>query len=319
MPTKPRRMSAAREARKRWLAIVGIGLFLAVDILLVALALQSTAPQVNGSASAETSGTSTPAPSETPTPTSSPTVLPTAPSRLIAALDASVVWRTTIGSCADGSAVAELSVDGGDTWTSRDLTSSTGITALQRILVSGSDTATFVGADADCTPDAVRTFVAGADFAEYPDQLESGWYLSPVGGATVHGPNGDVAAPCSSALIVAPLDAERAGVLCADGSLHVTTDAGTTWTALSSLDQTIALTETADGFLAASVGSADCAGVLLTTIGLEDDRAELGCVESSEPAESLAGATAIDWTEDGLWMWVDDRLLISTDEGETWT
>lgn len=320
MPRKPRRISAAREARKRWLILIGIALFLAVDVLLVMLALQSTSPRSESSAAATlpTSGEQPTATSSPPT-DDAPAVTASAPTRIIAALDGSVAWRATTGTCPDAAAAPELTVDGGATWTQTDLTGATGLTALQRIFVSGPSTASFLGSGSECTPEVMRTFVAGADFAEYPGQLDGSWYLSPVGSATVHAPGGDVAAPCESAVTIAPLDEARAAVLCSDGSLHLTTDVGASWTAMAPVPGAIAVTESDDGFLVATAGSEGCAGVQLTAIGVSDDRTPLGCVESPLPAAELAGSTAVDWTADGIWMWVDDRLLISTDEGETWT
>lgn len=323
MPRRSPRIPGAREPRKRWLPLTGIALLVAMDILLVVLALQSASPRTNGSPAANTPAPSALEPAAT-TPASpsgggETTVTPTTPTRILGALDENVAWRATTGACQDAVATPELSVDGGATWTAADLTGATGITALQRIFVTGSDTAAFLGAGSDCTPEVMRTFVAGADFEEDPGQLDGSWYLAPVGSATVHAPGGDVSAPCESAIVVAPLDETRATVLCDDGSLHLTTDTGVSWTALAPLPGAITVTETADGFLVASIGSESCAGVQLTTLGVDDDRTSLGCVESSVSAAELAGSTALDWTDDGIWMWVDERLLISTDEGATWT
>jgi hypothetical protein len=325
MPKKSRRQSAAREERKRWVAIAGIALFLALDIFLVVLALQSTSPRNNGSASAEPSvggeSTAPASPSASPTPptSGSTAVTAVAPTRILAALDATVAWRATTGACPEATATPELTVDGGVTWASADLTAATGVMALQRIFVSGSDTATFLGSGADCVPEVVRTFVGGADFADYPDQLDRSWYLAPVGSATVHAPGGDVAAPCPSAVTVAPLDASRAAVLCADSGIHLTADAGATWTTLAATPGAVALTEMTDGFLVASAGAVGCAGVQLIAVAVDDSRTALDCVESSEPASDLAGSIAVDWTAEGIWLWVGERLLISTDEGATWS
>ncbi|PSL38913.1 hypothetical protein CLV49_2543 [Labedella gwakjiensis] len=316
-------MSAAREARKRWLAIAGIVLFLAVDILLVVLALRSMSPRDNGSGPpaepvpVASSPMATPA--NTPTPSATPGVTVAAPTRVLTALNATVAWRAMTGACPATAANPELTTDAGATWTSTDLTTTTGVLALQRIVVTDADTATFLGSAEDCTPDAARTFVAGADFAEAPDQLDGTWYLAPVGSATMHAPGRDVAAPCASAVSVAPIDDSRAGVLCADGSAHITDDVAATWTSVDAPAGTVALTGTSNGLITASVGSNDCAGVLLTNIGLTGDSSPLGCVESSESPADLSGSTAIDWTDDSMWIWVGDRLLISTDQGATWT
>jgi hypothetical protein len=322
MARKPRRMSAARESRKRWLAVAGIVVFLLVDIVLVVLALQSTSSRDNGTAADVPDAVSTPesTASSTPTPESSePTsVLPVAPTRILAALDATTVWRATTGACPDTAATPEISDDGGATWTPTDITSATGLSALQRIVVSDASTATFLGHGEDCAPDAARTFVAGSDFAPSPNELAREWYLATVGGTTVHTPNGDVTAPCASALALAPIGDARVAVLCADGDVHLTVDGGAAWTPLGAPSGTIAIAGAADGLLTASVGSTGCDGVQVAALGVDGETSVLACVESSMSPADLAGTTAIDWTDDAIWMWVDDRLLVSTDEGETW-
>jgi hypothetical protein len=322
MARKPRRMSAARESRKRWLAVAGLVLFLLVDILLVALALQSTSSRDNGASANVPGAVSTPGStaSSTPTPeTSEPTtVLPVLPTRILAALDATTVWRATTGPCPDAAAAPEISDDGGVSWTTTDITSATGLSALQRIVVSDASTATFLGQGQGCAPDAARTFVAGSDFAPSPNELAAEWYLAPVGGSTVHTPQGDVPAPCASALALAPIDDARVAVLCADGDVHVTVDGGDAWTALGAPAGTIAVAGAVGGFLTASVGVADCDGVQVGSLGVDGATDMLACVESSRSPADLAGTTAITWTDDAIWMWVDDRLLVSTDEGETW-
>jgi hypothetical protein len=322
MARKPRRMSAARKSRKRWLAVAGIVVFLLVDIVLVVLALQSTSSRDNGAAADVPDAVSTPGStaSSTPTPESSePTsVLPVAPTRILAALDATTAWRATTGACPDTAATPEISDDGGATWTPTDITSATGLSALQRIVVSDASTATFLGHDEDCAPDAARTFVAGSDFAPSPNELAAEWYLAPVGGTTIHTPNGEVTAPCARALTLAPIDDAQVAVLCADGDVHLAVDGGAAWTPLDAPAGTIAITGADDGFLTAGVGVEGCDGVQVAALGVDGETSVLACVESSMSPADLAGTTAIDWTDDAIWMWVDDRLLVSTDEGETW-
>ncbi|RWZ46608.1 hypothetical protein ELQ90_14325 [Labedella phragmitis] len=326
-----RRQSAARESRRPWWIFTALIVFLVVDVLLVVLALQSTAPRPPGP--------TTPRPSASSESTSTPSATPAtdedadadedvevassitaaAPTRLLSALDDQVAWRATTGSCPDAPAMPQLTTDGGATWKSTDITASTDVRALQRILVTSADTASFIGATGEeCDPEFVRTFVAGDDFAENTEQLDGTWHLSPVGSDTVHAPGGDVAAPCESAVVVSPLDDARAAVLCDDSSLHVTTDAGETWTRIDDTDGAVALTESEEGFLVALVGTSECDGARLAAFDSDGARTDVGCVQSPLGASELATATAIDWTADAIWAWVDDRLLISTDGGNTW-
>lgn len=322
---KSHRQSAARDARRPWWIFTALIVFLVVDVLLVVLALQSTAPRPSGPTSPRPSASTqpTPVPSATSTPDEEaapgPLVTAVAPTRLLTAIDDEVAWRATTGACPDASAAPELTTDGGASWKPTDITASTDVRALQRVIVSSAETASFIGATGDeCDPAFVRTFVAGDDFAESAELLDDTWFLSPVGSASVHTPAGDVEAPCASALVVSPLDDDRAAVLCDDSSIHVTTDTGVTWIRLDDTEGAVALTEGDEAFLVALAGSTDCDGVRLARYGTDGTRTDVGCVESPlDPAE-LATATAIDWTADAIWAWVDGRLLISTDGGNTW-
>jgi cytoskeletal protein RodZ len=325
---KPRRMSAAREARKRWWVLAALLIFLAVDVLLVILALQSTAPrpqQTTGAMQQSAPTTPTPEPTEDSEPASdrgpASVITAAAPTRLLSALDSETAWRATTGACPDATAEPELTTDGGESWKPTDITGSTDVRALQRILVSSADTASFIGASGDgCQPQYVRTFVAGDDFAENPELLDGSWFVTSVGSDRLHSPTGDVDGPCDSVLTVAPLDSEGAAVLCGDGSVHVTTDTGSSWSRVEDAAGTVAVTATQDGYVLAMAGVAECDGARLLRVDAEGGAgSEVGCIESPLPAAELAGSTAIDWTQDALWVWVDDRLLVSTDAGDSWT
>lgn len=322
---KPRRLSAEREARRPWWIFTALIAFIVVDVLLVVLALQSTAPRPSGPSSPRPSASSEqPQPSAPPTGTSDEAgtasdIVAVAPTRLLSALDDEVAWRATTGGCPEASAAPQLTTDGGDSWKSTDITRSTDVRALQRIIVSSAETASFIGATGDdCAPEFVRTFVAGDDFAENPDQLEGAWFLSPVSAATIHSPDGDVDSPCPEALVVAPLDVSSAGVFCDDNTIHVTIDAGATWEQLSDAGNVIAFTDAENGFLVAIANTADCEGARLALLDLDGVRTDAGCIESPLTPSELAAAIAIDWNDEAIWAWVDDQLLISTDGGNTW-
>ncbi len=318
---KPRRFSGARESRRSWWLIAGLIAFVVVDVLLVVLALRSTAPSPTKDGTPESLplGPTTSAPSPRDTADPEDRIVAVAPTRLLAALDASTAWRATTGACPDAEAEPELTTDGGASWKTTDITGATDVRALQRMIVSSAETASFIGlTGGDCTPQYVRTFVAGDDFAEYPDQLATSWYVAPAGASTTHTPAGDADAPCPSAVALAPLTVERAAVLCADTSLHVTDDTGSTWSPLTEAIGAIALTETADGYLVAAAGRDDCEGVQLSIVDATGSRSDIGCVESPLPAAELAASIAIDWTPESVWLWLDERLLISTDGGTTW-
>jgi hypothetical protein len=322
-----RRMSAAREARRPWWIFTALVVLLVVDVLLVVLALQSTAPRspAPGVTPPGSDGQVQGAPDATPTAPvpaeagSDEAVTAVPPTRLLTALDDEVAWRSATGDCPDTAVAPELTTDGGLSWKSTDLSRTTEVLALQRIVVSSADTASFIGVGgADCSPSLARTFVAGDDFAESPDLLDDSWHLAAVGSAAVHSPSGDATTPCDGVLLVAPLDDDRAAILCDDASVLATDDSGATWTALEDVPGAVALTGAEDRYLVALARQPGCAGLQLVIAGAEEPRTDVGCVESPLEPSELAAATAIDWNPDALWVWVDDRLLISTDGGITW-
>jgi hypothetical protein len=335
---RQRRAETSSKTRTRWATIGALVALLVLDVVLVALALQSTsstAGATSGPAPVPTS-TDSARPTPTPQPSGSPAspsgapsapdgeLTATVPSRILAALDESIAWRATTGACPDALAAPELTVDRGNGWKATDVSGTTGVRSLQRIFVSDGETASFIGAGAgDCSPQFVRTFVAGDDFDVFPDQLAGSWYLAPVGGAVVHTPTGEAAAPCPAAVSIAPLDENRAAVLCDDSAIHLTVDAGATWDELSETPGAIALTATRDGLVVVVAGDDDCAGAVILGVDIGrdvvDTRTDVACVESPASPRVLAATTAIDWTDAAMWLWIDDRVLISVDGGQSWT
>ena len=302
------------------MAIIG---FIAVDVLLIVWALSSRGV-VDDTAQTPrepiTAGVPEPSTSASPPEPAPPTAITAVPStRLLAAVDASTAWRATTGACPATIASPEVTTDAGETWTVTDATGPTGVTALQRIIASNADVATMVGlAQADCAPQLVRTFVGGTNYSSNPNELPGTWYIDPADRASVHSPAGVLAAPCDDVVALAPRDAEVATVLCADGRLFATADGASTWSEPTTITGAIALARTADGYVAAAAGTADCAGLQTLALTRELAVTPVGCLPLDAPAASLPGTVAISDGAGTLWVWHGDTLDRSTDLGATW-
>ncbi|TFB85618.1 hypothetical protein E3O44_13610 [Cryobacterium algoricola] len=335
---RPSRHVPRDTSRRRTGVYIGIAAFIAVDILLIVLALNSN----RAAATAETAApihtfgvtsvepTPTPASKVTPTKTATATpastatpaaatLLPVPPTRLLGAVDAKTAWRAQTGSCPTAAATPELTTDAGVTWKKTDASGPTKVTALQRLTATSESTVEFVGlAKQDCAPQFVKTFVTGDNYSSYPDKLAGTWYVNPADRATVQSPAGAEKAPCDAVVTLAVRDSKNAAALCADGRVFATTDAATTWSAPVTLSGVLTLTDTDTGYLAAAVGRADCAGVQVLTLKSSLESAVSGCYPTPTPAQSLPGNVAMSGASGTLWLWVGDALGRSSDDGATW-
>lgn len=327
--------------RRRWLVIAGVTALVLLDVILVVWVLGR--PQTSEAGS---QGPIPGAPSSDVTadpdadggetdPDSQPSEDPDAPAaiepvasgpaaRILTALDGEVAWRATTGECPAATARPEFSTDGGASWTTTDATGPTGVTALQRIIVSSADVAAMVGAAPDgCEPTLIRTYVAGDNYEDYPAEVATVWHIDPADRAQVGTPDSVVDAPCGVVIAVAPESDSSAAVLCADGTVSTTTDAGVTWSAPVDVSGAQSIDAVDGGYLVARLGGTACAGVGLSLVGAGADDtaamvAESGCVPVAGDLTALAGQVAVSGVDGAWWVWAGDVLARSTDRGATW-
>lgn len=312
-------------ARQR-LIVIGLAVFLLIDIGLVAFALTATHPPASAGTVAA-APTSTPSPAE-PVEASPPVEVPPAettatatvvPTRILAALDDSTAWRATTGGCPATSADPELTTDSGSTWEGFNASDETGASAILAINVANADTMSLVTLDdTDCAPQLVTTFVAGDAWKAYPDRVAAEWYINPATPGTVHTPGGDVAAPCAAVSAIAATDNAAAAVLCLDASVVTTLDSGTTWSEPAVVPGAAALAATTEGYAVAVANPAGCTGVSLVSVSQEGTlvpTADTACL----PATVNPGETAISVAADStVWLWAGDAFGRSTDGGLSW-
>ncbi len=314
-------------------AIGGLVAFLIADVALVGFALSANQPATDSAAAVRphSQGSADPAdptatPSTSPTPGAAPaadaeadSIAAVTPTRVLAALNEDVAWRVTSGACPDAVTSPELTRDGGGSWDSTNASRPTGVTAVQRGIVSSAQVASFIGlSDEDCSPQYVRTFVAGDNYGSYPEQLQGAWFLNPADPTYLHTPDADRTAPCDAAVQVAPRDGDNAALLCADNAVHITADGGESWTAAASVGSAVSVTASADGYLAAAVGAEECAGVQLHSLTATGEASVSGCLLVESDSAALAGAVALAVGDGTLWVWAGDSFARSSDGGATW-
>lgn len=326
---RPARFVPRDASRRRVWVYLAVAIFILADILLIAWAMSSQRADADASAAripvagaAAHTATPAPEPVETtpPAPQPSASQAPIAPpTRILAALDATTAWRAVTGECPATAATPELTTDSGVTWKKTDATTPTQVTALQRIAVSSASTATMIGqSKVGCEPELVKTFVGGTNFKSYPTEVEKAWYIDPDNRAVVHGPSGEAAAPCAAVITLAPQDKDAAGALCADGQAYVTTDGAETWSQPVALDGAVAFTASEDGYLVASASQPDCAGVQLTALSTHLEPSDAGCYPVETASVEVSGNVAVASAAGATWLWIDDDVVRSSDDGTTW-
>lgn len=326
---RPPRYVPKDTSRRRLWIYVAVGAFIFADILLIVWALGAARSNADAAEPRPFSPVVEPAvvePVETTFPTATPKptpvdtqVVPVPATRILAALDANTAWRATTGACPEATASPELTTDGGATWKSTNATGPAKVTALQRIMVTSEKVASMVGlAQANCAPQFVKTFIAGDNYASYPKELDSAWYVDPADRARVHSPTGDHAAPCDAVVALAPRDSKSAAVLCANGQGYTTADTASSWSGPATIPGAIALAAVDTGYFAASAGRADCAGVQILSLTNELASTPIGCYPLVEPAETLSGNVALSHASGTIWLWAASSLVRSADNGATW-
>jgi len=325
---KKARTDPTATSRRRRLAVVGLIIFVIVDIVLVAwAATASRSPHESSNASSTSSTSSRPTASPTrsvsakPTPTATATTAPiadaVAPSRLLAVLDNNTAWRAATGACPATPAAMELTTNGGGSWKQSDASGPTGASALIRLTVQSGTQASAIALTAQgCAPEFIRTYVAGDNWATYADQLPGAWYANPGEKGKVHSPAGDVAAPCASVVGLAVGAGTNAAVLCANHDVYRTADNGATWGSPQNVSAAVAIAALDSGYVVAGVGTPGCAGTSVAGMDAGTGGANnLACVGSTK---SAPGTVAISAGTGSLWLWAGDTMARSTDGGKTW-
>lgn len=327
-PKRPRESS-----RRIPLALLAIAVLTIVDAGIIALAVNGSHASENFAAKNSVSAVE---PESAVTPTSAAVVpSPTAtvstdsigagspqtviaPKRILAAFDSSTAWRAQTGSCPAALATPQLTTDSGATWLTTDVTGPTRVTALQRISVINKTSAMMIGlSQADCSVQLVKTFVSGKNYALYSKELDQSWFIDPATPARIHAPAAWHAAPCDRVITFAAKTLRSAAVLCADGTVSVTSDQAVSWSPSKPYPGANNIAASPGGYLITAGATAQCAGV--PVLSLSNDAQSItstGCLPLV--AQPAAGQVAIASAASTVWIWAGDTVKRSTDGGATW-
>lgn len=317
--------------RRRLAATLGLVALVLVDIVLVIGALRIT----SRSSAAETpltdvtsgpNATSAPASTTAPvaqetTATTSPdagsTSIPGAPlAVMVSAVDGSLAWRATAGTCSAGGATVQTSTDGGKTW--RDRTSPYPV--VTRLQGSDANKAFVVGADGSCSM-GVRSTTDGGGSWPGTGSLSDTLARDAADPTKVRAPGGRTVAPCGATQVVdlARNATQGAQVLCADGTIHSSGDDGQTWPEAGRVTSALAL----DSKLLGNVVTAyvawtkeGCEGVQVSTV-VNGQVSDLGCAPADDAAPGKVALAAP--KPDTGWLVVGTTTWRSSDGLKTWS
>lgn len=311
------RSSGTRRARAVW---AGVGVS-ALAVIVVALSLLALNQNRLIPEAGSTPGASQPAAdlaqsaAETEAATPTPAMVVT-PSRMMAAIDADSAVRTVATACPTPSTI-ETTDDAGASWQSFE---ASGVAAVQRIFADAEAFIALIGlATEGCAPAFLQSFTGGEAWEPAPDELAASWFVDPANRTSVHAPAADRTAPCAAAVQVAVVDESSAAVLCDDGSVHATVDAGASWLPPATVPGVAAVSVGADGYRVAVVNQNGCVGAQLIGIGVASAGLALGSAGGCLPAAVGPGEAALASADDGTtWLWAGDALARSQDGGATW-
>lgn len=306
--------------------IIGVAVFLVVDVVVIALALaQNRAPADESTSRPIPTFIDTPATPATPAPGggagsgSSSTATPGAvddtlpASRFLAADNGTSAWRATQGSCPTGPGVIERTTDGGETWVNVPA-ASLDLRQIFRFTSLGASSAAVVGTTGDdCALEAFRTFSSGTTWSANAAELAAATYIDPAEPTVVQTPAGPVTPPCPNPRQVVPGTATLT-VLCTDQLLSQ--QSGGAWSS-AQVPGALAATSTSDGLTVVSTGVQGCAGLSIATLPADLSGARLstiGCLA----AETSPPDVAISESMGSLWLWSNAASYVSPDGGATW-
>ena len=300
---------------------------LLVDIVLVVLALRSTAPdEIVDSGPTFPKPSASPSESESAGPTgsqtgsasrgkaSSPSTSSDANKVLLSAGQGGAALRGVVGSCPQGG--AQLSARDGEQGGLKPL--KPGVRSLLRVRSVDATSAWVVATvGKSCEPRFLRTRDAGRTW-ERTTSTSGAWHLLPPGASgRLHAPEGPVDSPCgrSAPVDLTSISPTGATALCANGRVWVTATSGQQWTKAGRVRGATAVSAAGDTTYAAAPSVQGCQGttVMVSTDGSKTWRRR-GCAPVTTDHVALSFSTV----ERGL-IATADRLLSTTDGGRTWS
>lgn len=302
--------------------VVGLAAFLALDVVLVALAVGST----RGSDSAAAGGASSVGAVVSSTAAGDPSTTSTSPATGSAvrvdvapvsvglfALDQKTAVRFTAGSCDKGGSSVEVTQDGGATWTPRPAPFQT----VVRLRVRPDRSLFAVGADKSggCVPSSRR---APSLVGSWGSTSPAGgvWFRDPRSAAAVGLPVGGTGKPCSGGSVtdLSMIDG-AATALCDSGEVLVS-QTGASWQSAGSVAGGLAVAvDSKSQPYAVATGIAACRG--LAVVRPAAPATVIGCV-TTDLSAVRPGSVALSVAPDSGWLRVGSTVYRSDSTLRTW-
>jgi photosystem II stability/assembly factor-like uncharacterized protein len=287
-------------------------LFMLLDIGLVTLAVQHTRPEPTREtpvAASTDAPRPAPSPENSSTPAADATASSPAPGEAPSYVDisaAGVALQGTRGSCSDRKRPV-ITVSATDSAPQQRRV--VGLRELYRTQVDEDGTMRLVGLAGGCTP-AVWTSLDDGHSWTRASAVDA-WYLTPDRGELV-GPAGASDVPCT------PRDVSTVGVsgairvLCDDGRVLGTSDAGSTWIDLGRLDGAVSIRFTSPSAGFGLAVQDDCPAAVLQTTDGGSSWERTRCSRAGEPV-------AVGANGDFVAAQIGRTLPVSDDGGVTWS
>ncbi len=329
-------MLKSRHRGRKWLPYALLVLLVAINVSLLAVLFRQSgnftaepAPQ-DPVTSSGSIGVPTPTTSDVPTPTTSDVPTPTdAPrrstssdkrvktvpaKRVLLAISSREGWRAIAGNC-NTPGQLERSTDGGETWVA---VTKSDLAPIVRLGIDGGNLYTVVGRAGDCSPRYIAYSPNGVIVAQ-TNSPRNLWFLGTSNRDQVYSPPGTRSKPCrrSHTVGLATIDVTQALVICTDGSARMTTDSGKSWTKADQLTGTIAIGSGGGHYWVAGKISS-CDGVAVRRLEVRGDKLSRGPSRCARGLKITPGRVALDVSGATIWLWVGNKIYISTDAGRTW-
>ncbi|EWT02863.1 hypothetical protein N865_03115 [Intrasporangium oryzae NRRL B-24470] len=311
-------------------ATIGLLAFLALDIVLVVLALRpprttDAAPTVptpvttssTSVGATPTTGDTTSTGSTSTTGTGSAGSRPAPLTVIVNGLDATVAWKATTGTCGSGGATLAVTKNGGARWSVVKAPTE----AISRVQPLDTQRAFVVGASTACRLRQYSTTDLGSSWTG-PSAVSGGWARRLDQPSTVVTPAQDAAQPCGGKAVVdlSRTSAQQAQALCVNGDIVETGDGGQTWVSAGKASEAVALANrSASGRVTTYVARVvpSCDGVQIARVADGKDPVQLACVATTVPA--TPGRIAISTPDEGGWLVVGDETFTGTRDLKAWT
>lgn len=234
--------------------------------------------------------------------------------RLLVITSELTAWRATVGDC-DEPGTIERSDDGGTTWQLAKVPELSPVTELETV---GSDSLFAIGGDSECKARYLVTDAEGDSWKADNDALNSSWYRIPRDRTKIRVPGGRPSKPCTAGVgDLAEADEDNIMILCLDGKLRLTRNAGRSWKGAGELAGGQAIGADRNGFVTASL-TPGCNGVTVTPFVFKGQSLRRGDRQCAPTERAQSGEVALDKEGDSVWVWSGDQVVVSTDNGTSW-